>query len=368
MKVAVFHELPFGGARRVIGEFGKRLKKDHCVDLFYVDEGRDRDVASFFDDTFFYPFTPKIWRGGNWKVRVYKDTLELLYLCRLHKQIAAVIDKRNYDIVFVHPSRFTQAPFLLTCLKTPTLYFCQEPLRIVYDSFLAVPKNLSLLKRIYEQTTRRLRAFIDATNLKGADFLVVNSHFSKSWVRRVYRREAYMCYLGVDTHVFRPLRRKKLHDVLFLGEEVAVEGFDLLRESESFFLEKPNIQVIARGGNGVGIQDEELVVAYNQAKVVVSLSRNEPFGLIPLEAMACGVPVVAVAEGGLRESIIDGETGFLIRRNPREFHRVIEGLLSNERLRVKIGRQGRVHVMYNWTWEKSYATIVGILEKCVSKK
>ena len=58
------------------------------------------------------------------------------------------------------------------------------------------------------------------------------------------------------------------------------------------------------------IDDSELVETLNRATAMVYAPRLEPFGLAPLEANACGLPVVAVAEGGVRETIIDGVNGF----------------------------------------------------------
>ena len=94
MKIAVFHELHSGGALRAVDEFVKGLKKDHQVDLYTTDN-----------------FTPKKWNGGNWKLKLYKDTVELYKLFKLHRKIAQEINEKEYDIVFIHPSQFTQRSF-----------------------------------------------------------------------------------------------------------------------------------------------------------------------------------------------------------------------------------------------------------------
>lgn len=73
---------------------------------------------------------------------------------------------------------------------------------------------------------------------------------------------------------------------------------------------------------------------------------DEPFGLVPIEAMACGRPVVATASGGIKETILDGETGFVVGRNdPAALAARIKVLLDQPALAREMGRRGRVHVL-----------------------
>ncbi len=66
-----------------------------------------------------------------------------------------------------------------------------------------------------------------------------------------------------------------------------------------------------------GVTDEVLAEHYRSAAVTLLTARLEPFGLATLESMASGTPVVAVAEGGFRESVISGVNGYLAERDPR---------------------------------------------------
>ncbi len=355
MKIAFFHEVPFGGARRVVDEFGRRLGKNHTVDLYYVDEKEESQIAGIFARTFYFPFFPKKWSGNDWQTRLYKDTVELFKLSLLHKAIAELIDKEQYDFIFVHPSKFTQAPFLLRFLQTKTVYFCQEPLRMVYDDFLNKLPHSSFLKNGYESLSRTVRKAIDSVNIDRACLVIANSTFSKNEIQKAYGKEAEVCYLGVDEELFMPQEGKKEYDILFLGQKVAVEGYDLLEDALDLFDRKIVVKVIERGKNGEGILDSELVKEYNKARLVVALSRNEPFGLVVIEAMSCGVPVVAVKEGGYMESVIDEETGFLVERNPNMLYKKIEKLLADEKMRKVFGENGRKRVLKDWTWKKSVA-------------
>jgi glycosyltransferase involved in cell wall biosynthesis len=79
--------------------------------------------------------------------------------------------------------------------------------------------------------------------------------------------------------------------------------------------------------------------------VVVCPSRFESFGLVPVEAMACEVPVVSTNVGGPAETIVDGETGFLVPpRQPSQLADRVASLLGDEGLRTRMGRAGRARV------------------------
>lgn len=359
MKIAIFHELDFGGARRTIDEFAKRLNKIFDVDIYYVDSKEDKKIKNFSKRVSFYSFHPKIWKGNNWKTRLYKDTLELYSLYRLHSKIAKDMRSKKYDHIFVHPSKFTQAPFLLRFLKNKCIYFCQEPLRIVYDKNLSDLSFAKFHKKIYEFLIRKIRQRIDLRNFNSAKTVLANSKFSKKFIEKSYKKPAKVCYLGVNIQLFRPQNLKKTIDVLFIGNKD--NGYDLLGK---LFNLKHELKVRAmfRESGKSNIADEELVAIYNKSKVLVALNKDEPFGLIPLEAMACGTPVIAVGEGGYNESIINNKTGFLIPRNSSKLYDMINQITNNEKMRDEMGKNAREHVLQNWTWDKSIESFLKIIK------
>ena len=63
--------------------------------------------------------------------------------------------------------------------------------------------------------------------------------------------------------------------------------------------------------------------------------------------------MVAVREGGLQESIVHEHTGLLVERDPARFAEAVQQLLANPKLAREYGRNGREHVLQNWTWEKA---------------
>lgn len=362
MKIAFFHELHFGGARRVVIEYGKQFSKEHHVSSYYTSVKREEDLESIFNKTYFYSFFHTEYEGNDWIAKIRKDYIDLIKLYFLHKKIARDIDKQKFDFVLVHLSRFTHAPLILRFLKTPTFYYCQEPLRIVYDPVVRIPSNINLVKKTYEILNRQVRKYIDYTNARSSDLILANSNYSKNNIFKAYGKKAELAYLGVDSVMFKPLNLNKVYDLIFVGNDVWMEGYDLLEEIEKMFKNKIIVKVI-KPEKGKYISDEDLVKEYNKSKICVVFGRHDPFTMIPLEAMACEVPSVVVNEGGGVEAIINGKNGYLVNRYPSEIYELLTGLLKNKEKREEIGRNGRKEVVSFWTWKKSYERLIKVMKR-----
>jgi glycosyltransferase involved in cell wall biosynthesis len=115
------------------------------------------------------------------------------------------------------------------------------------------------------------------------------------------------------------------------------------------------------------LDDDALLGLYNRAKLVVYAPYLEPFGLVPLEAMACGTPVVGVREGGVRESIVDGVTGLLTDRDEREFAVAVHRLLASPETAAEMGQNGVRHVAGSWTLEHAAARLLRHLERAAEE-
>ena len=97
----------------------------------------------------------------------------------------------------------------------------------------------------------------------------------------------------------------------------------------------------------------EMPALLRSADVVVSAPWYEPFGIVPLEAMACGVPVVGSAVGGLLDSIDDGRTGVLVPpRDPGAIAEAVRSLLDDPVRRSAFGRAGRARALSLFSWER----------------
>ena len=100
------------------------------------------------------------------------------------------------------------------------------------------------------------------------------------------------------------------------------------------------------------------------AEAVVCTPWYEPFGIVPLEAMACGVPVVAAAVGGLTDTVVDGVTGRLVPpRDPHALAETLGDLLAHPVDRTRLGRAGRDRARKRYSWDRVAAETVRVYER-----
>jgi len=366
MKIAFFNNLPTGGARRVLYEQVRFFSQKSQVDVFEINHARN-DFLQFKNinhniNRYTFIIESKL---PGFLARLASDYRNIVLLKALHKKIAQDIDNKNYDFVIVHPDRYTQAPYLLHFLKTRHFYYCHELLRIAYEKELGVAKTSFYLNRMYEFLTRKIRKQIDRENAKSTMKIIANSYFIKRKVESEYSKKCEVCYPGVDPWVFRSKTRIKKNKILFVGEPNVINGYNLLEKSLSFIdkNKKPKIEIVNFLSKKNTLYDEQLSKIYSESLATLCLSYNEPFGMVALESMACETPVIAVNEGGYKETIIDKVTGFLINRDPKEIAKRISGLIENRKLIQYLGKNGRRHILERWTWDRHFKCIEKIVKK-----
>jgi glycosyltransferase involved in cell wall biosynthesis len=114
--------------------------------------------------------------------------------------------------------------------------------------------------------------------------------------------------------------------------------------------------------------DSKLVEMYRGALAFVYAPMSEALGLAPLEAMACGTPVVAVGEGGVTETVVDGVTGWLVDRDADAFAERLTGLLSDSVMRQQMGDAGVQYVRSSWTWQAAVDNLESALAAASSSR
>jgi glycosyltransferase involved in cell wall biosynthesis len=224
----------------------------------------------------------------------------------------------------------------------------------------------------------RLRRALDWFCVRRARQVIANSGFTASRIWQLYRREAdAVVYPGVDLDVFHP-RASGQHEsrqyAVTVGRLSPEKGLTRLFDAWRDLPDAP-LQVIGGGSparerqlrglspSGVvfrgQLSRDDLVRAYQGAAVAVFAPHQEEFGIAPLEAMACGVPVVAWHEGGLIETVIDGQTGYLVTDEVTLRQRV-RLLLRDRQLRQQLAAAARERAE-SFSWKR---TALGIEAAC----
>ena len=173
---------------------------------------------------------------------------------------------------------------------------------------------------------------------------------------------------GVDTAIRAIARLEAEHGVrarlLVVGgpdREPDVDGTPELRR----LVEIARTEGVEERVVFVGRRDrDELKVYYNAADIFVSTPWYEPFGITPLEAMACGTPVVGSAVGGIKFSVRDGETGYLVPPNdPSAVAERVAHLYRHPKLLAVLGRQAVRRVADLFTWERVANALDAVYEE-----
>ena len=210
--------------------------------------------------------------------------------------------------------------------RTPHICYCHSPMRYAWDQFESYfgPDQVGVVRsRLLRPMLARLARW-DAATAGRVDRFVANSRYVAGRIRRYYNREATVVYPPVDTDFYRPDPARRPGFFLIVSAMVPYKRLDVaIRACAAVGAplkivgqgpEEPRLRSLA--GDGVeflGRIDDEEVRRLYQDSYAVLMPGVEDFGMVPVEAQACGRPVVALAEGGALESVIDGQTGVLVR-------------------------------------------------------
>jgi len=243
----------------------------------------------------------------------------------------------------------------------------------------------------------RVGAFMEEVSVQLADGLMSCSAATADFTSRFYkvpRPSIDVVYCGVDTQVFRPGPKVECAadqpTVLFVGNIARNKGVHTVLEAVLRLRSKyPRIrlQILGRGdddledqlrqracaeGAGLSVEfhgfadRERLAEFYRRADVFCLPSQYEALGLVYLEAMACGCPVVASAAGGGPEAVLDGETGIVLpSQDPGEVVRALDLLLGNPSLRRRMGAAAWERVEQTFTMESHIRRVLAAYAKAI---
>ncbi|WP_328523106.1 glycosyltransferase [Kribbella sp. NBC_00359] len=166
---------------------------------------------------------------------------------------------------------------------------------------------------------------------------------------------------GVDT-VVQAVSRVPDAELVVAGGPI--HAFDDDPEVRRLRAEATRLGVADRVHLVGAVARRDVAALIRSADLVVCTPWYEPFGIVPLEAMACGKPVVASAVGGLLDTVVDGVTGIHVPpRDPGRLAAVLNDLLHNSPLCKELGRAGLERVERKYTWAKVAADTEDVYER-----
>ena len=308
-----------------------------------------------------------------------------LHFASLTRQIDRAITDLRADILVpgVFPANYWGFLYKKSHREVPCIWYCQEPSAFVHN--LGVILGLKGAIKYAALVSNPLFQWLDRKLVSYADKILVNSCYTAKMVEKIYHRPATVVYLGVDTTKYKPLQHKEKF-IFTIGRltkfkriDLIIRALALLRQEDIRIRliiggdgeEKPNLMNLARKlrlseqveftGR---LSDEDVSKYMSRARIVVFPTTNEPFGFVPLEAMASGTPVIVSDSGGPQETIINGETGLTFKAdNPADLAHKIRLLWEDENLQAKMSVAARKHVEKRFSWDVTADTLYRIFNQ-----
>jgi glycosyltransferase involved in cell wall biosynthesis len=359
-----------GGTERVIIEYMKRSR--HTTILF-----TDRIGKSV-----------SRWIARNYKVVEIASPDKMKWLERLHPMIIK-LPLEDADVFLPFIGELLSEVIILRNNSVPTVGYIAGTFRFVD----LLEQRLKFQDGLLAPLAKTYGLIISHIFSK-YDELVANSNFVKQklcrWIKlKKSADEIYVIHPGVDATVFKPLW---VYDDYFLVVsrierlkrlELAISAFKVFRNlcERKFRLviagylapqNKSYLDYLTKiGGEGINIVinpgDDELLRLYQECYAFIFSSSKEPFGITPLEAMACGKPVIATGQGGFQDYLIDGKNGFLTDASPSAIAKKMLLLAQNYELVVSMGEKAR-RTALSFDWKMFTEQMDNLIERVVDEK
>lgn len=302
MKVALVHEwlVTFAGSEQVLKAISEIYPK---ADIFVVAYNQER-VPQFKSKKVNTSFIQKLPLAGE-KPQIYLP---------LHLLAFESYDLTDYDLVISSSHAFAKG--VKTTPETLHICYCHYPLRYVWEP--GVDPRLSS-NPIYKGVAKVLKP-LDLKAANRPNFYIANSKNTASKIKKHYSRNAKVIYPPVDLKIFKPVKSPSLDYFLLAGRmikyknpQVVIETFNRLgwklivvgsgpEIPRLVKIAKKNIKFMGR------VSDKKLANLYANCKALI-FPGEEDFGIVPVEVMASGRPVLALGRGGVVESVKKGICG-----------------------------------------------------------
>ncbi len=329
-RIAIFHDYfgAIGGGEKLVLTLARALH----ADVITTDVDHDSIKKMGYSDVNIIPIG---------------ETMKMPPLKQIHASLLfALCDfRKKYDF-FIFEGNWSHYAAIR---HKPNLYYCNTPVRAFYDlrnQFTA--RQPTLAHKFLFWIWASIHSILDQWSVKNnVQLIVSNSKNVQARVKKYYSRDSAVIYPPVGTESFKfskygdfwlsvnrlyPEKRVGLQFETFrmLPNErlVVVGGYAKGDHAEKMLApllkSKPaNVEILG------SVSEPELLRLYSSCKGFIATAVDEDFGLTPVEAMASGKAVVAVNEGGFKETVLNGKTGFLVPANAGALAAAVEKVSKN---------------------------------------
>lgn len=230
------------------------------------------------------------------------------------------LDLTQYDLII--SSESGPAKGIIPAPDSKHICYSHSPMRYVWDMFYTYWGDSNWLKRIPISIMMHYLRIWDSQSALRTDFFIANSTFVAQRINKYYRRNAKVIHPPVDIEGFFTITEPSADYYLWLGELCrykhpldAIEAFNQSGKKlimvgdgslQKIIQQKAKNNIILKSK----VSQKEIVALFQNCKALI-YSGVEDFGIIPVEVMACGRPVIAFNRGGITDSVIHKVTGIL---------------------------------------------------------
>jgi len=325
MKIALVHDYlnEFGGAERVLEAFCEIWPDAPIYTAFYREGSpaykRFANAKSFSSNKRFKG--KKIITSWVQNVPFFASKLHSP-LRFLAPKIWGSFDFSEFDVVLGSSSWFVTKGFKKG-KKTVEICYCHTPPRYLYGYPTATSQKHPFVK-VYATLVNHFMRVYDFESAQRVDWFVANSLEVQGRIKKFYRRDSKVIYPPVDVEKISKGKRVKGDYFLVVSRLVGAKNVDIAVEVCTNL--KLKLKVVGEGRDRAKLEamagktveflgdvdDVELVKLYAGCRALIFSASMEDFGIVPVEAMAAGKPVIALAEGGVKETVLDQKTGLLV--------------------------------------------------------
>lgn len=309
MKIAIVHDwlVTNAGAEKVLRAIIDLFPNSDIFSLVDFLNEKDRvDVLNgkFANTSFIQnlPFSKKYFRN---------------YLPLFPKAIES-LNLSSYDLII--SSSWAVAKGLKKSKNQIHICYCHTPIRYAWDLYDEYTSNLKQPKKIIvEQSLKYIRKW-DIKSLSRVDFFIANSKFVQDRIKKTYNKDSEVIYPPVKTGSFTLNLQKEdfyltaSRLVPYKKTKLIVQAFNQMSDKKLFVIgegeESESIKELAKENiTLLGYQDFKNMIKYMQKAKAFLYAAIEDFGIVPIEAMSCGTPVIALNNGGTAETVKADVTG-----------------------------------------------------------